>query len=193
MATRKEEIPMSAKSMTAVQDAAPGRGGPANDATARISAVVVRIVVGLLWIENLSWKVPPNFGADDDSGLYHFTKLAIEHPLVPAYSSLVENLVLPNFAAFAWGVYVVEICLGLFLLLGLATRFWAIVGIAQTIAIFLSVGAAPNEWKWSYFLMATAHLAVLGFAAGRVLGLDSILRRRATGGGWLTRVYRAMS
>jgi thiosulfate dehydrogenase [quinone] large subunit len=153
----------------------------------------VRIVVGLLWIENLSWKVPPNFGADDDSGLYYFTKLAIEHPLVPAYSSLVENVVLPNFAAFAWGVYLVEICLGVFLLLGLATRFWAVVGIAQTVAIFLSVGAAPNEWKWSYFLMATAHLAVLGFAAGRVLGLDSILRRRVSGGGLLSRLYRAMS
>jgi thiosulfate dehydrogenase (quinone) large subunit len=184
---------MHAQPMTAVQEAAPGRGAPANDRTARVSAFVVRIVVGLLWIENLSWKVPPNFGADDDSGLYYFTKLAIEHPLVPAYSSLVENVVLPNFAAFAWGVYLVEICLGVFLLLGLATRFWAVVGIAQTVAIFLSVGAAPNEWKWSYFLMATAHLAVLGFAAGRVLGLDSILRRRVSGGGLLSRLYRAMS
>ena len=67
------------------------------------------------------------------------------------------------------------------LLLGLATRFWALVGIAQTVAIFLSVGASPNEWKWSYFLMAAAHLAVLGFAAGRVWGLDSLVRRRVGG------------
>ena len=161
-----------------------------DDRAARFSAFVVRIVVGLLWVENLSWKVPPHFGADDDSGLYHFTTLAVEHPLVPAYSSLVESVVLPNFAAFAWGVYLVEICLGVFLILGLATRFWAVVGIAQTVAIFLSVGAAPNEWKWSYFLMATAHLAVLGFAAGRVLGLDGVLRRRITGGSLPARLYR---
>jgi thiosulfate dehydrogenase [quinone] large subunit len=165
----------------------------ADDRTARASAVIVRIVVGLLWIENLSWKVPPDFGAEDRSGLYYFTSLAVEHPLVPAYSALVEDVILPNFAVFAWGVYIAEICLGVFLIVGLATRFWAVVGIAQTVAIFLSVGAAPNEWKWSYFLMATAHLAVLGFAAGRVLGLDARLRRRVTGSSLPARLYRLAS
>lgn len=164
-----------------------------NDAAARASAFVVRVVVGLLWVENLSWKVPPHFGADDDSGLYYFTNLAVEHPLLPAYSSMVENIVLPNFAVFAWGVYIVEICLGLFLILGLATRFWAVIGIMQTVAIFLSVGAAPHEWQWSYFLMAVAHLAVLGFAAGRVLGLDAILRPRSAGRSLLSRLYRLSS
>ena len=164
-----------------------------NDRTARISAFVVRIVVGLLWVENLSWKTPPQFGADDNSGLYYFTSLAVEYPLLAPYSAVIENVVLPNFAAFGWGVYIVEICLGLFLLLGLATRFWAVVGLIQTLAIFLSVGAAPNEWKWSYFLMAAAHLAVLGFAAGRVLGVDAVLRRRVTGGSLSSRAYRLAS
>lgn len=164
-----------------------------NDRTARISAFVVRIVVGLLWVENLSWKIPPHFGADDNSGLYYFTSLAVEYPLLAPYSAVIENVVLPNFAAFGWGVYIVEICLGLFLLLGLATRFWAVVGLIQTLAIFLSVGAAPNEWKWSYFLMAAAHLAVLGFAAGRVLGVDAVLRRRVTGGSLSSRAYRLAS
>lgn len=164
-----------------------------NDTAARASAFVVRIVVGLLWVENLSWKVPPHFGADDDSGLYYFTRLAVEHPLVPAYSSFVESVVLPNFAVFAWGVYIVEICLGIFLIIGLATRFWAVVGVMQTVAIFLSVGAAPDEWQWSYFLMAIAHLAVLGFAAGRVLGLDAFLRPRAAGRSLMSRLYRLSS
>lgn len=164
-----------------------------NDRTARISAFVVRIVVGLLWVENLSWKIPPHFGADDDSGLYHFTSLAVQYPVLAPYSSVIENVVLPNFGAFAWGVYLLEICLGLFLILGLATRFWAVVGIIQTVAIFLSVGAAPNEWKWSYFLMAAAHLAILGFAAGRVLGMDAVLRRRVTGDSLIARMYRLAS
>ena len=164
-----------------------------NDRAARISAFVVRIVVGLLWVENLSWKVPPNFGADDNSGLYYFTSLAVEYPLLAPYSAVIENVVLPNFAVFGWGVYIVEICLAVFLLLGLATRFWAAVAVIQTVAIFLSVGAAPNEWKWSYFLMAAAHLAVLGFAAGRVLGVDAALRRRVTGNSLVARAYRLSS
>ena len=64
-------------------------------------------------------------------------------------------------------------------------------GIAQSMAIFLTLGAAPNEWKWSYFLMMAVHLAVLGFAAGRVWGLDARLRARAFSGrrGRLSRWY----
>ncbi len=165
--------------------------GTAHDRATSISAFVVRIVVGLLWLENLSWKIPPHFGADDNSGLFHFTNLAVQYPVFSPYTVVVENVVLPNFAFFGWAVYILEICLAVFLLLGLATRFWAVVGIAQTVAIFLSVGAAPNEWKWSYFLMAAAHLAVLGFAAGRVIGLDALIRRRIGSGphGLLAKSY----
>ena len=155
--------------------------GAANDRATSVVAFIVRITVGLLWLENLSWKKPPDFGANDGSGLFHFTNLAVQYPVFPPYSAVVKNLVLPNFALFGWSVFLLEICLAVFLLLGLATRFWAVVGIAQTVAIFLSVGASPNEWKWSYFLMAAAHLAVLGLAAGRVIGLDALLRRRVGG------------
>lgn len=164
-----------------------------DDRTARISAFVVRAVVGLLWLENLSWKIPPHFGADDDSGLYHFTSLAVEHPVLAPFSAVIENVVLPNFAVFGWGVFLAETSLAVFLLLGLATRFWAVVGILQTIAIFLSVSAAPNEWVWSYYLMAVGHVAILGMAAGRVWGLDAWLRQRISGSSTVARAYRAAS
>lgn len=165
--------------------------GPAHDRAAAVSAVLVRVVVGLLWLENLTWKAPPSFGADDNSGLYFFTSEAVRYPVFAPFSALVENVILPNFGPFGWGVFLVEICLAVFLILGVATRFWALVGIAQSIAIFLSLGAAPNEWKWSYFLMMAAHLAVFGFAAGRVWGIDSRLRARVTAGrgGRLSRLY----
>jgi len=152
---------------------------PAHDRATSVSAVIVRLAVALLWLDNLSWKTPPNFGSDDNSGLYFFTSEAVRYPVLKPYSSLVENVILPHFAPFGWGVFLVEICLAVFLLLGLATRFWALVAIAQSVAIFLSLGAAPNEWKWSYFLMMAAHLAVFGFASGRVWGLDAVLRKRA--------------
>lgn len=165
----------------------------ADDRAARISAFIVRVAAGLLFVDNLSWKTPPHFGADDGTGLYFFTKLGIEHPVVAPFSSIIENVVLPNFGLFAWAVFLIEICLAVFLLLGLATRFWAAVGIAQAVAIFLTVGAAPNEWKWSYFLMMATLLAVFGFAAGRVMGIDAILRRRVTGSSMAARAYRLAS
>ena len=169
---------MSAEA-TAMKAATVVERGPAHDRATAASAVIVRVAVALLWLDNLTWKTPPNFGSDDNSGLYFFTSEAVRYPLFQPYSDLVENVILPNFAPFGWGVFLVEIALAVFLLLGLATRFWALVAIAQSVAIFLSLGAAPNEWKWSYFLMMAAHLAVFGFASGRVWGLDAVLRKRA--------------
>lgn len=73
-------------------------------------------------------------------------------------------------------VVLVEAALGGFLLIGLLTRLWALVGIGQTVAITLSVLNAPNEWHWSYVLMLLAHVALFATAAGRFVGLDGVLR-----------------
>lgn len=137
----------------------------------------VRIGLALLWIQNSGWKVPPDFGQGArPTGLYEFTNYAVEYPVFPPFSWLVEHLILPNFAFFGWMVLLAEASLGAFLLIGLATRFWALVGLAQTMAITLSVLNAPNEWHWSYLLMFMANAAVFATAAGRYAGLDGLLR-----------------
>lgn len=142
----------------------------------RASLGVLRIGVAILWIQNAGWKVPPDFGADADRGLYFWASQAVEFPVFAPYSWLVETLVLPNIHIFGWVILLMEAALGAFLLVGLATRFWALVGIAQTVAISLSVLNAPHEWHWSYYLMALAHVVLLATAAGRYWGLDGFLR-----------------
>lgn len=140
-------------------------------ADARLTSLglgVVRIGVALMWIQNASWKRPPDFEA-----LRHFTGLAVAHPVFPPWSWVVEHVVLPNMAFFGWVTLLVEAGLGAFLLVGLATRLWAVIGIGQSLVIALSVLNAPHEWHWSYYLMILAHLALL---AGRGLGIDGVLR-----------------
>ncbi|MBA2365131.1 MAG: DoxX family membrane protein [Actinobacteria bacterium] len=137
---------------------------------------VTRIVLGLLWIQNSGWKTPPDFGRNAGSGLYKFTRFAVEHEVFAPYAFIVRELILPNFVVFGWLVLIVEASLGAFLLLGLATRLWALVGVAQSLAIALSVLNAPGEWSWAYYLMIAAHLAIFAAAAGRHWGLDSVLR-----------------
>lgn len=132
-----------------------------------------RVGVAMLWIENVQWKRPPEFGS-----LRHFTEEAVQNPVLPPFSWLVEHVVLPNFTFFGWMTILVEASLGAFLLVGLLTRFWALVGLGQTLAITLSVLNAPNEWEWSYYLMFLAHLALFATAAGRSVGLDGLLRPR---------------
>jgi thiosulfate dehydrogenase [quinone] large subunit len=140
---------------------------------------IVRIGVGLLWLQNVGWKIPPDFGrGDPPGGLYLSASYAVSHEVFYPYAWLMDRYVLPNFTFFGWMVLVVEAALGAFLLIGLATRFWALVGVAQTVAIALSVLNAPNEWYWSYLLMLLVHLALFATAAGRYAGLDAVLRPR---------------
>ncbi|MDN5763565.1 MAG: TQO small subunit DoxD [Microlunatus sp.] len=134
------------------------------------SLALLRIGIGLLWIQNANWKFPPF------AGLRGYTGAAVEHPVFPPFSWLVEHVILVNFTPFAYGVMLLEMALGGFLLVGLATRWWALLGIAQTVAIALSVLNVPHEWHWSYLLMLLAHIVILGTAAGRYAGLDGVLR-----------------
>lgn len=140
----------------------------------------LRVAAGLLWITNLGWKVPPRFGegAPDDArdDLYQWTSHAVEHPFLPPYSWVVEHWILPNFGLFAWGVVLAEAAVGIFLLLGLATRFWAVIGALQSLVIMFTVANAPGEWVWAYVLMILVHAAIFATAAGRYAGLDGVLR-----------------
>jgi thiosulfate dehydrogenase [quinone] large subunit len=144
----------------------------------RLLVAVVRVTVAWLWIENLSWKRPPEFGnrSDPPDGLYQWTLYGVQNEVFAPWAWFVEHIVLPNFVVFAWLTFLVEGCLGAFLLVGLATRFWALVGMAQSFAIIFSVLRTPNEWFWAYILMVVAHLALFAVAAGRAYGVDGVLR-----------------
>ena len=148
-----------------------------------------RVGVALLWIENAGWKKPPDF-----SSLRYYTEFAVSDPVFPPFSWLVEHVVLSNFTLFGWMTLLVEASLGAFLLLGLATRLWALIGIGQSLAITMSVLNAPNEWEWSFYLMILAHVALFATAAGRSYGLDAVLRPRwAASTGALPRLLLRLS
>ena len=146
------------------------------DRFGRLSLAALRITLGVLWMTNAGWKRPPDFGQESGTGLFRFTSLAVEHPVFPPYSWFVEALVLPNFRLFGWVVLLTEALLGAFLVIGLLTRIWGLVGAGMSLAIAFSVVLAPDEWPWAYYLMVSAHLVVAATAAGRWLGVDGVLR-----------------
>ena len=160
----------------------------------RAVLAAVRIAVGLMWLQNVNWKRPPDFGQAAHNGLYQYTSDAVKHPVLGAFSWLVQNVIFPNFVLFGWGVLIAEFCLGAFLLVGFLTRFWATIGILQTIAITLSVLNTPGEWQWSYYLMFAAQFVILGTAAGRIAGVDGVLRPRwSLGSGRPARIAMVLS
>ena len=143
----------------------------------------LRVLVGLMWLYNVVWKRPPDFGEDSGTSVYGFSQDAVEYPVFPPYSWLVENLVLPSFPAFGWMVLVVETMLAVLLLTGTLVRLAALVGVAQSLAIGLSVAQTPGEWPWSYWLMIGAHVVLLVTASGRVAAVDSVRAEAAAGRG----------
>lgn len=153
----------------------------------RIVPAVLRVTAGLLWLSNVGWKTPPDFGRSEDgcSGLCRFVEAGVEDAVLPPWGWVLETIVSPNLAAFGYLTLVTEFLLAVLLLSGTLTRLAAVVGIAQSVAIGLSVANAEGEWYWSYLLMAVLHVAVLGLAAGRYYGVDALLRQRPRLPRWL--------
>lgn len=157
-----------------------------------LAMTLVRLLVGVMWLYNVAWKVPPTFGQSERAGLFAFTSYAVSNPVFPPYSWVVQHLVLPNFVPFGWGVVVAETVLAVLLLSGSYIRIAAAVGVVQSLAIGLSVARAPGEWPWSYILMVAVHLLILFGGAGRHLAVDGLRAGIARGVG-LSRFWGGLS
>ena len=134
----------------------------------------MRIVVGVLWLANVEWKRPGDFGKDLGNGLYKYVSSAIDNPVFAPYSWFVKNVVVKNYTLFGWITLITEVLLAALLILGLFTRIAALVGAGLSVSILLSVLYYDKayEWPWSYFLMIAIHLLVFATAAGQFWGLD---------------------
>lgn len=150
---------------------------PAVGASTRANSIAMaalRMLVGLLWLYNVAWKRAPSFGEDSGNGVFGFAQDAVDHPVLPPFSWLVEHVVLPNFVVFGWGVLVVETALAVLLLTGAYVRVAAALGIAQSLVIGLSVAQTPGEWPWAYWMMIGIHVVLLFGAAGQTLAVDAV-------------------
>jgi uncharacterized membrane protein YphA (DoxX/SURF4 family) len=138
---------------------------------------LVRIAVGLMWLANLEWKRPPDFGLNQKNGLYKYVDGAVSHPVNAQFAWFIKHVVMPNYTFFGWVTLILEASLAALLLCGLFTRGAALLGAGLSVNILLSVGRYPNEWPWSYFLMIVVHLILFATAAGDFLGVDGARRR----------------
>jgi uncharacterized membrane protein YphA (DoxX/SURF4 family) len=134
----------------------------------------LRIVAGLLWLANLEWKRPPDFGKNLNNGLYKYVDSAIRNPVFDPYTWVVENVIVKQYGLFGWATLLLESTLAALLILGFKTRWAALAGALFTVPIFLSVLYYDKvyEWPWSYYLMAALHLAVFATATNQAFSLD---------------------
>ena len=154
----------------------------ANALDERAQPIVIgstRIMVALMWLANVHWKVPPNFGEDTGGGLYKYSLSVTRNSPFAPFTWVTEEIILPNFQLFGWFTLIVEIILPLLLLIGYKTKLVSLGGVALAIPIFLSVIYYDRvfEWSWAYFLMIGAHLLLYASDAGKFMGLDGVLEK----------------
>ncbi len=134
----------------------------------------MRITLGVLWLANLEWKRPPDFGLVQQNGLFKYVDSATRLPVNPQFAWFIENVVLKNYRFFGWVTLLMEALLAALLISGLYTRFAGLLGAGLSVNILLSVLGYDKsyEWPWSYYLMIAAHLVVFATAAGQYIGVD---------------------
>jgi thiosulfate dehydrogenase [quinone] large subunit len=139
---------------------------------------VARIITGWLWASQLGWKMPPLFGCGPDlrvgldGGLCDWVGREIAYPLIPAYASFLNAVVVPNFALFGWLVFFAEAFVAVSLLFGIFTRLGGLIGALQALQLTIGLWAVPHEWYWTYVMLTVLCALAMLTGSGRFLGLD---------------------
>ena len=137
----------------------------------------VRAFMGALWLVNLLWKLPPDFGKGDYWGLPRTLEVAHAHAFTSPLRSFTGSVLIPHTTAVGWIVFALELVTGLLLLLGLVTRAGALLGLLQAIAITLLVANAPGEWLYGYLMLILLSALMLLLPVSRRMSLDDALGR----------------
>jgi uncharacterized membrane protein YphA (DoxX/SURF4 family) len=149
------------------------RSDPLQRRAGHVAILLLRLLVGCMWWQQSLWKIPPNY-----DGLVYWMKQMVDHAAIPLQGRLVGGIVIPHIHLFGPLVYAVEVLIAASLLLGLATRIGAILGVLMALNLWLGLYSAPGEWPWTYgFLIIVMALFVVD-PPGRSLGADALLRRR---------------
>ena len=138
---------------------------------------IFRIVVGIYWLYFASQKWT---GVGWMQGVMN--SMAKANP-IPGLHELLVSVVAPNWLPFALAEAVGETVVAVLLILGLATRWAAILGTLLATGLALTVAFAVNDdgFRWLYYLglLVTAQVIVSGpgpYALGRFGWVPAWLR-----------------
>lgn len=125
-------------------------------------ASVLRITVGLYWLYFASQKWQ---GVGWMQSLMVGTAKA--NP-IPGLHEFLTSFVVPNWLPFALGQAVGETLVAVLLILGLGTRWAAILGTLLAANLVLTVAFAVNDdgFRWLYYLALLANVQVIVSGAG---------------------------
>jgi uncharacterized membrane protein YphA (DoxX/SURF4 family) len=153
---------------------------------------VLRILFGVVWLSNGLTKVFFNQDSNFDWGFVSFNLInqnAARSILQGASDDtfqplrwIYQDVVLANWGFFAWFLTVAEIAAGLSLILGIAARLGATIGLLLIGPVWIML-LDSNLYFWEYPIELLPLLVLVIVPTGRVFGQDRKLAARF-GGRW---------
>ena len=147
----------------------------------------LRIYFGVLFFHNgIAKLLPavPNLWPDTPLGfvinaegnrsarsILEFEVITQRHPVEP-YRALVENVVLPNFGPFVFGIGALETLVGVLLIVGFLTPLAALIGAGMVLHLQFAT-LWNDKWIYEYSVEWVPLLCLAAFRAGRWHGLDA--------------------
>ncbi|HWH37821.1 MAG TPA: DoxX family membrane protein [Candidatus Limnocylindrales bacterium] len=159
--------------------------------TGSTAVAALRVLFGLVFAANGvakllpgSWVTPFGYLIGGDGALATLRASLVAHPVGP-YRELMAGLFIESWPLAALGVGLFEVAIGLLLIIGLGTRWAALLGAGFAIHLhWLTLFA--GHWLFEFALLWLPLLALAALDAGRHHGLDgwrrSVALRRNDGG-----------
>jgi uncharacterized membrane protein YphA (DoxX/SURF4 family) len=104
-----------------------------------------------------------------------------EHAAFAFHRALVKTVYLPNLNLIDPLVFLAELAFAVSLMLGFGVRLVGWIAALYSLHLWLGLYRHPGEWPWNYVFLAIVHVLFAVYAAGRSLGVDALVRRRAEG------------
>ncbi len=148
---------------------------------------LVRLFAGLLWFQQLFWKLPPDFAR-----LHRYVVEEGQYTFLPGYSYVIQHMLLPNFlllGAFTWSA---ELIVAISLLFGVLSRFGGLLSTLLALQLYVGLAYAPGEWYWTYGMLVLIGVVLSSIPTGRRLGVDQWLAPRLERAGKTRRVARIL-
>jgi uncharacterized membrane protein YphA (DoxX/SURF4 family) len=151
------------------------RDDPAQRTGVHVTTWACRFLVGCMWFQGCLWKLP--FPVSDP--FQYWTGELAEHAAFAFHRALAANVFVPYVAVIQPIVFLAELSFGISLMVGFGVRLFALLATGFVLHLWLGLYRHPNEWPWTYVFLILILVLFIACAAGRSLGADALLRRRA--------------
>jgi hypothetical protein len=142
-----------------------------------------RVLVGCMWFQGFLWKLPLPIS----EGFQFWTGQMVDNAAFEFHRALAKNVYVPYLQVIQPLVFLAELSFATSLILGIGVRLFGVLGTVFALHLWLGLYVHPNEWPWTYVFLAVIMTLFAAHAAGRSLGADALLRRRAAKDGLVGR------